>query len=120
MTMKKNEKDLERLRKRFEALKKSLLMLNHVAQGTITERWIERDDPKRPGEKKKRGPYFQWTFKRKGKTVTVNLSQSQAEIYRKAIEENRNLNDIVDQLRAISLEILEKSTEGVKKRKRED
>ncbi len=120
MTTKKNEKELEKLQGRFEALKKSLLKLNHVAQGTITERWIEKEDPNRPGEKKKLGPYFQWTFKRKGKTVTVNLSSNQAEIYRKAIEENRTLNVIIDELRDISTEILERSTEGVKKRKKKN
>jgi hypothetical protein len=63
------------------------------------------------------GPYYQWTFKRAAKTVTVNLTASQARIYQRAIDAHRKLEQITDEMRELSLKILEAKTEGVKKRK---
>jgi len=117
MKTRKNDPDAKKLQARFDRLKKRLLRLNPVLLGTITERRIERDDPKQPGEKKTYGPYFQWTFKRAGKTVTVNLTKGQAEAYGRAIRENRVLENLVAELRTLSLQILESSTESVTKRK---
>lgn len=88
-----------------------------VLQGTITERTIVRDDPKRPEGKRDYGPYYQWTWKKKGKTVTVNLTKDQSNVYQKAIDNHRKLEAILDELRSLSLAILEATTEGVKKRK---
>jgi len=118
MKTQKNDAEAKIIQTRFERLKKRFLSLKPVLQGTITERRIEREDPDRPGEEKTYGPYYQWTFKRAGKTVTVNLSTSQARVYGKAIEEHRILEEIVAELRVRSLEILEKTTKGVTKRKR--
>jgi hypothetical protein len=118
MKTRNHDADVKKSEVRFDRLKRRLLRLEPCLLGTITERRIERNDPDKPGEKKTYGPYFQWTFKREGKTVTVNLSESQAVAYRRAIDENRVLEEIVAELRVQSLEILEKSTEGVKKRNR--
>ena len=74
-----------------------------MLHSTITERIIVRDSPDGDGKKKEYGPYYQWTWKRAGKTVTVNLSASQAKVYQKAIEEHRKMEGLLDQLRAASL-----------------
>ena len=116
MKERKNNAGVDALQARFDRLKQRLLRLNPVLLGTITQRRISRDDPERPGKQKTYGPYYQWTFKQEGKTVTVNLSENQAAPYQKAIEENRLLEQILSELRALSLKILEDSTEGVKKR----
>lgn len=89
-----------------------------MLQGTISERRIVRDNPNAAGETKTYGPYYQWTWKQKGKTVTVNLTKSQAQTYQRAIENHRKMERIVGQMRRLSLEILEASTKGVKKRQR--
>ena len=79
-----------------------------------------RKDPDKPEEKKTYGPYFQWTWKRDGKTVTVNLSASQAKAYQRAIDNHRKLEEILHEIRELSLDILEETTRGVRKRKRNE
>lgn len=105
------------LRRRHARLTARLGKVGLVAQGTITPRVIEREDPDHPGETKRYGPYCQWTWKREGKTVTVNLTAAQAKTYQKAIEEHRKLEAAPDELRALSLQILEATTPSVVKRK---
>lgn len=112
------QKHIRRIKQRRENLLQKIAALGPVLQGTITERTIVRDDPHAPGKKKEYGPYYQWTWKRAGKTVTVNLSTSQAKAYQKAIDENRKLEHLLEQLRTTSLQLLEATTKGVTKRKR--
>ncbi len=103
----------DRLRWRYERLRTRLAKIGWVLQGTITPRYDRRVGPGRPP----RGPYFQWTFKRAGKTVTVNLSPSQVEPYRKAIAEQRKAGKILAEMCALSRQFLEATTQGVKRRK---
>ena len=63
------------------------------------------------------GPYYQWTWKQKGKTVTVNLTPSQAQAYRQAIGNNQALEETLREMRSLSLNVLEATTPGVKKRR---
>lgn len=114
--MKKDEK-AEQMKKRYARLAARVTKLGPVLQGTITERRIERADPKEPGKKKVYGPYFQWTFKKDGKTTTVNLSASQSKVYQRAIDRHRKLEEITQEMRDLSLEILEATTKSVTKRK---
>ena len=98
-------------------LLRQIAALGPVLQGTITERVIVREDPNAPGKTKEYGPYYQWTRKKEGKTVTVNLSASQHKVYTKAIDEHRKLEEYLEQLREASLHLLEATTQGVHKRK---
>lgn len=104
------------MERRYARLTARLAKLGPVLQGAITERAIVRPDRDAPGKERTYGPYYQWTFKRQGKTVTVNLSASQAKLYQRAIDRNRELEETIAQLRALSLEILDAKTKGVKKR----
>jgi hypothetical protein len=108
---------LDQLRRRYDRLAARLAKVGLVLQGTITQRTIEREDPAAPGKQKTYGPYYQWTWKRRGKTVTVNLTASQAKVYQKAIDNHRKMEKILKEMRALSLKICEATTEGVKKRK---
>jgi hypothetical protein len=63
------------------------------------------------------GPYYQWTFKEAGKTVTVNLTAEQAESFGQAIARHRMLEETIAEMRALSRKILEATTPGVKRRK---
>lgn len=105
------------MEKRYARLTARIAKLGFVLQGTITERSIVRDDPQSPGKDKTYGPYYQWTFKRSAKTVTVNLTPRQARIYQRAIDNHRKLEKILDEMRTLSLTILEAKTPGVTKRK---
>ena len=116
----KDEASVDRLKRRYRRLAARVAKLGPVLQGTITPRTIVRDDPANPEEQKTYGPYYQWTWKRNAKTVTVNLSASQAKTYQKAIDNHRKLEEILQEMRELSLAILDKTTRGVKKRKRNE
>lgn len=111
--MEKKNKKLDDLRKRYGKLENKLAQTGLILQGTITERSIEHKD----NPEKIYGPYYQWTWKKEGKTVTVNLTASQAKVYQKAINNHRKMENILKQMRDISLKICENTTIGVKKRK---
>src|ERR1035437_528501 len=107
-----------KLHERLESLKRSLLEVGPLAQGSILKRTIRREDPRRPGETKDYGPYYQWTRKIAGRTAIQNLTQAQAREFARAIRENRRLERTVAEIRTISLKLLEWTTPAVAKRKR--
>jgi hypothetical protein len=104
------------LHRRLECLKLSLVVLDLTIQGSILRRVIQRPDPKHPKRIKQYGPYYQWTRKLNDRTVIQNLTASQAKVFNRAIRENRKLEKTLAEIRAISLKILELTTEGVRKR----
>jgi len=111
------QENLEKLQRRYARLAARLAKVGPIVQGTITERTITKQDPNAKQRTKTIGPYYQWTFKRKGKTVTVNLSGSQAKAFQRAIDRNRKLEAILQEMRRLSRTIFEATTKGVKKRK---
>lgn len=105
------------LRRRYARLAARVGRVGLVLQGTITERTIVRPDGAEPHRHKAYGPYYQWTWKQEGKTVTVNLSASQAKVFQRAIDNQRKLTDLLGEMRTLSRQILEATTVGVNKRK---
>jgi hypothetical protein len=103
--------------RRFNKLVKNLGETGYILPGSIHKRIIEIEAAESSEKKKTRGPYYQWTWKKKGKTITVNLSEEQAEIYQQAIDNQRKVESIIKEMRNISLEILENTTTSVKRRK---
>jgi hypothetical protein len=117
MTPVERDASMKELLKRYDRLKARLAKAGLILQGTITERTILGEDLETPGRKKTYGPYYQWTWKHKGKTKTVNLSASQAKTYQKAIQNHRIVEETLREMREISLKICDATTEGVRKRK---
>lgn len=113
----KQDKSIERLKRRYQSLAGKLAKTGPILQGTITERTVKGDKDKKQKPQKAYGPYYQWTFKREGRTVTVNLTKEQARLYQKAIDQNRKVEEILKEMRDLSEKILEAQTQGVKKRK---
>jgi Family of unknown function (DUF6788) len=91
------------LRKRFERCKTQILALDWVTQGSLSQ------SPQ---------GNWRWTRKVKAKTVTVALSDQQAELFRRAIDDHRKLEKLIDQIRALSQQVLLNSVEGPARRKR--
>jgi len=104
-------------RRRYERLAARVATTGLILQGTITERTIVRKAPNVARKNKTYGPYYQWTWKRNGKTVTVNLTRAQAKAYHKAIDNHRKVEQLLRQMRTLSLEILEATTPSVNRRK---
>ncbi|MBN1472609.1 MAG: hypothetical protein JW925_12575 [Syntrophaceae bacterium] len=101
---------LVKKKKRYEQLKKMIGDVEYILKGTITDRYYDLGG-------KTCGPYYQWTFKEGGKTKTVNLSKEQNEEYGKAIRNYKKIKEILKEMEEISLQILDMTTIGVKKRK---
>ncbi len=62
--------------KRFEELKVDLARIEYFSKGTLQARMIKCGKPKCPcgaDPKRRHGPYFEWTYKAQGKTVSVRL-----------------------------------------------
>jgi hypothetical protein len=106
----------ERLRRRFRRLSGELARTGWILLGTIHERRIPAPSPTRRSAATY-GPYYQWTFKRAGRTLTVNLSAGQASAFGKAIARQRRIEKLLDAMRELSRQFLEATTEGVHKRK---
>ena len=108
------------LTKRYAKLTQQLSATDLILQGTITERTIRKKETGVHSDTKMLGPYYQWTFKREGKTVTVNLSKAQIKRFQKAIDANKKAEAILKQMRELSREILDASTQGVARRKQKE
>jgi hypothetical protein len=54
------------------------------------------------------GPYYQWTRKVRGKTVTVRLTREEARLLEEWISNGRQLDRIVAQMEAVALRITER------------
>lgn len=90
----------------YEALKKKVLALGYVRPGSLLKRFMPcgkagcrcmADPPEL------HGPYYQWTYKRLGKTITVRLNPAQAELCREWVRDHRDLRRIVSKMRRLSL-----------------
>ena len=103
-------KTLEKLQERYRKLQAKLSETGLIQVGSITRRMDRRPSPKAPGGWVERGPYYQWTWKEKGKTRTRNLTLDQARAWRKAIQNQRKLAKLVLTMREVSLQILEETT----------
>jgi hypothetical protein len=112
-----NRSSQPNLQKRYAQLADQLSYMGPVLPGSITERRIIGQASKKQIDRKKYGPYYQWTRKVNGKTVTVNLSAAQVDLFRKAIDNNRRLEQILREMREISLQRLENDTQSVKRRR---
>jgi len=102
--------------KRYAKLMEGLNGLDLILQGSILKRRLKRPLPSLRGKERQYGPYYQWTRKREGRTVNVNLSPRRAAAFYKAIRENQKLEKILSRMRTLSQQILESSTPDISRR----
>jgi hypothetical protein len=100
-----SDDELARLEHRYRELKRRLLSLGFAVAGTITERHTtcgkancrcHADPPQR------HGPYYQYSRKVAGKTVSRLITAEQAERYRQWIANRRTLDEITAAIDEIS------------------
>lgn len=98
---------LATLQRRYRELAAQLADVGYIAAGSITHRHTRcansncrcRADPPQM-----HGPYWQWTAKVDGKTVTRRLSPTEAELYQQWIDNDRQLRAITAQMREVAAE----------------
>jgi len=82
----------------FRQAQHDLQQLEYFLKGTVLKRMMKcgqaqcacHRDPSR-----RHGPYFEWTYKAKGKTVNVKLSRQAAPLYQAATGQHRKLKAIL-------------------------
>ena len=101
---------LDRYAQRFRKLKRELQQLEYFAKGTLLKRRMKcgkaqcacAHDPA-----KRHGPYFEWTYKAKGKTVNVKLPPEAISMYRAASQQYRKLKSLLNRLERLSQTVLQ-------------
>jgi len=92
---------------KYRQLQRQLARLGYLSQGSVFERG--------PGQQ---GSRYVWTRKVKAKTVTVALSQEQYHWMRQAVANQRQLEEIIQQMQILSRQTLFETVPGVARRKR--
>ena len=92
---------------RYRRLQQQLARIGYLSQGSVFER--------RPGQQ---GSRYVWTRKLNAKTVTVALSEPQYQWLRKAVLNQRKLENTVAQMQTLSRQILFDNLPSVTRRKR--
>ena len=95
--------------KQYDALKAELQTLGFLCQGSLQTRRVAcgkttcrcHHDPDA-----RHGPYHYWTRKARGKTVGMHLTEDEVVLYQEWIENNRELERIVTEMRDISSHVL--------------
>jgi len=91
---------------RYALLKAELAELGLVRPGSLVERYMPcgKSGCRCMGESPiLHGPYYQWTYKIKGKTVTLRLSKAQADRCKEWIHNHRQMKKLVRRMEALSL-----------------
>jgi DNA-binding transcriptional regulator of glucitol operon len=104
---------LDQFIRRFNQQVAEIQPEGYVLQGSVVKRYLQR-----PGRdtSKTYGPYYLWTRKINNKTVTHALTSQQAQIIHEAIRRNRQLEQRITRLRAVSEQIILAITPCVVKR----
>ncbi|MCP4679863.1 MAG: hypothetical protein GY854_31095 [Deltaproteobacteria bacterium] len=90
---------------RFEILKASVADIGPIRHGTVLDRFMRCGNPNcrcRADPPELHGPYYQWTRKVKGKTVSVSVTREQARLLKEWIANSRRLDKIVADMQEIS------------------
>ncbi len=90
----------------YRQLQRQLGRIGYLSQGSVLER-----PPTQPGSR------YVWTRKVKAKTVTVALSTEQYHWLRRAVANQRKLEQIVGQMQVRSRQVLFQTVPGVRHRK---
>jgi hypothetical protein len=78
---------------RFRQARQELHQLDYFLKGTVLKRMMKCGQPQcacHRDPSQRHGPYFEWTYKVKGKTVNVKLGPKTAPVYQ--LPPNRTVN----------------------------
>ena len=108
-----SDEQLDRLQEHYRRLAGQLAEVGYIHKGSLTERLVRcgtascgchKDPPKL------HGPYWQWSTKVRGKTVSRIVTADQAAVYREFIENRKLVEKILAQMYEISQEAFELQT----------
>jgi len=121
MTVKKNSLPPAAVRpteqERYAAFKRALGAVGFIRRGSLVTRFMPcgkagcRCQATPP---ELHGPYYQWTRKVRGKTVTVRLSRAEATALQAWIANGRQFDKLVAQMEVLSLRITDRLLRSIR------
>ncbi len=90
---------------RFQLLKRELDQLAYFCKGTVLKRRMKCGQPRcacHRDTSKRHGPYFEWTYKTRGKTTNVRLHPEVAPLYLAASQQYRKLKSLLTRMERLS------------------
>ena len=109
------EPNVNQLVRRFNDGIRNIEPDGYILQGSVIRRHLRRATT--DGERAY-GPYYLWTRKLAGQTVSVALSKEQSDLIRAAIRRQRALDRRLAEVRTLSEQIIRAITVGVPTRNR--
>lgn len=106
--------------RRYRELAAQLAEVGYIATGSITRRSTRCGTPScrcHADPPQLHGPYWQWTAKVDGKTVTRRLNDSEAKLYQQLIANNRHLRALVTQMHQVAAKATDLMIEEAKNEK---
>lgn len=101
---------LEDYTRRHQELTAQIAQIGTVAAGSVTRRFTRCTAPGcrcNADPPRRHGPYWQWTAKVDGKTVTKRLTARQAQLYQQWIANDRRIRELLDQIRTLDAKAIE-------------
>lgn len=89
----------------FAKLKREVEELRYFCKGTVLKRMMKCGQQRCACQKdsaKRHGPYFEWTYKVKGKTVNARLRPNEAPVYQAATQQYRKLKSLLGRMERLS------------------
>jgi hypothetical protein len=92
-------------RSRFRQTRQQLQQVDYFLKGTVLKRMMKCGQPTcacHRDPSRRHGPYFEWTYKLQGKTVTVKLPPQAAPLYQAATKQHRQLKVVLARMERLS------------------
>lgn len=95
----------------YQQLQRALSRVGYFRRGTLLKRFMACGKPGcacQASPPRLHGPYYQWTRKVDGKTVTVRLTREQADLLAVWVATGRELDRIIAQMERMSLRVTDR------------
>jgi hypothetical protein len=105
--------------RRYRQLAAQLAKIGLIYSGSVTRRYTRCGTPGckcHADPPQVHGPYYQWTAKENGKTVTRRLNNIEAQLYQEWIANDRQLRQIIQQMRQIAAKAAELKLKEARKK----
>ncbi len=102
--------DPESLTKKYTDLQNQFAQIGYICNGTVMSLYRKCGKPNcgcKEDRQMQHGPYHIWTRKEKGKTVTRSLSEKQAGHCSEYIQNYKQMENIIEEMKKTSIQIIE-------------
>jgi len=96
---------LRQCRTEYAQIKGRLGEVGFICEGSLVERWIQCGKPNcacATDPASRHGPYFQLSWKEKGKTISRRLTSEHATLYRQWVANRQRLRSIIQEMQQVS------------------